>query len=307
MCTLGRGILTFCIGLFLINFCCAQDFDNLVYLNPNIIGPKDVSVLDSITFDGWSIQEVYDRRLSNYTNTEVAIFKVFWKQSGDMEVHVLKELIDHSNQDSALNDYVQPYAYMVGQLPSFLLKGIHRIVLLGGDEICSAADGSIYIHPAYTGNSKTAFVEEVLIHEGGHASLDNVILASDEWKNAQQKDSLYISKYAKDNLETEDLAESILAWLSIRYRSERVSTEDSLIIASTIPNRLKLLDSYNFEVYPFDQPNEFDYLYALDSSQDIEDYMTLGELLNKIGLFVLGIIGVLLIIIITLFKKRNRF
>jgi len=46
------------------------------------------------------------------------------------------------------------------------------------------------------------------------------------------------------------VAESILIWIAVRYRSDRISKENNEIVLNTIPNRLKFFDEQNFDMYP---------------------------------------------------------
>ena len=60
----------------------------------------------------------------------------------------------------------------------------------------------------------------------------------------------YISKYAKKYPKREDVAESIVPWIAVRYRLDRISNVDVETILKTIPNRLKFFDEQNFDMYP---------------------------------------------------------
>ena len=71
-----------------------------------------------------------------------------------------------------------------------------------------------------------------------------------EWNNAKKKDKEYISKYAKEYPEREDVAESILPWIAVHYRLDRVSKEHVEKVLKAIPNRLKFFDEQNFDMYP---------------------------------------------------------
>ena len=68
----------------------------------------------------------------------------------------------------------------------------------------------------------------------------------------QKKDKEYISKYAKKYSQREDVAESIVAWIAVRYRLDRISEEDAAKILKAIPNRLKFFDDQNFDIYPLE-------------------------------------------------------
>jgi hypothetical protein len=55
-------------------------------------------------------------------------------------------------------------------------------------------------------------------------------------------DEGFISKYAEDNPEREDLAETMLLYLAYRFWPERITQETFETIESTIPNRIMYLD-----------------------------------------------------------------
>ena len=96
-------------------------------------------------------------------------------------------------------------------------------------------------------------LEEVFIHEGSHSSLDwawDGVIDKTEWNKAAKKDKEYISKYAKKYPQSEDVAESIVAWIAVRYRLDRISNGHAEIILKTIPNRLQFFDEQNFDMYP---------------------------------------------------------
>lgn len=67
---------------------------------------------------------------------------------------------------------------------------------------------------------------------------------------AQARDGVFISNYARDHPSTEDLAESFVPYLVLRYRSSRISASMADTILRTIPNRLAYLDALNLNMWP---------------------------------------------------------
>ncbi|HKX62806.1 MAG TPA: choice-of-anchor D domain-containing protein, partial [Verrucomicrobiae bacterium] len=96
-------------------------------------------------------------------------------------------------------------------------------------------------------------LEETLVHESGHTSLDPLHASASGWLAAQIADPEFISTYARDNPTREDIAESYLPWLAVRHRPHRISATLSNTIAVTIPNRLAYFDGQNFNMYPIVQ------------------------------------------------------
>ena len=86
-------------------------------------------------------------------------------------------------------------------------------------------------------------LEELLLHEGAHVTLDSRLLHTARWRCAQLSDRNYISSYARDHPGTEDLAESLVPWHAWHYSSQRVDAATIAAITSAIPARLALLTS----------------------------------------------------------------
>ena len=62
--------------------------------------------------------------------------------------------------------------------------------------------------------------QAVMYHEAAHASLDSHYYKTKEWKDAHDADPAYISKYARDWPQREDIAETFGVWLVVRCRKE---------------------------------------------------------------------------------------
>jgi hypothetical protein len=70
------------------------------------------------------------------------------------------------------------------------------------------------------------FLEEALVHEASHTSLDGDHAAAPGWLAAQDSDPTFISNYARDNPTREDVAESFLPWLAARRLADRLDPAD---------------------------------------------------------------------------------
>ena len=86
------------------------------------------------------------------------------------------------------------------------------------------------------------------MHEAAHTSLDAAHATSAGWLSAQVKDVNFISSYARDNPAREDVAESVLTWLAVRYRASRIDPAQVAKIQQAIPNRLAYFDALNLVV-----------------------------------------------------------
>ncbi|MBK6832013.1 MAG: T9SS type A sorting domain-containing protein [Flavobacteriales bacterium] len=112
-------------------------------------------------------------------------------------------------------------------------------------------NNSILIH---TGQSALyiadGILEETLVHEASHTSLDAAHAAAPGWLAAQTADPDFISTYAEANPTTEDVAESYLTWIAVRHRASRISLQNYDLITQAIPNRLAYFDDMPCDLYP---------------------------------------------------------
>ena len=92
-----------------------------------------------------------------------------------------------------------------------------------------------------------------MIHEAGHASLDwdwGGSLEYYPWYIAAKADGKFISKYAKDYPNREDVAETINWWIAVRCKPNKISKSNYKKIIEGIPNRLEYIDKQNYDLYP---------------------------------------------------------
>ena len=110
----------------------------------------------------------------------------------------------------------------------------------------------IYLFILFKGKKYIAdgILEEALVHEACHTSLDLDHGNAKGWRVAQKADDEFISTYAKDYPKREDIAESFLTWLVVRHLSDRVSESHAKKILKAIPNRIKYFDEQEFDMYP---------------------------------------------------------
>ena len=89
------------------------------------------------------------------------------------------------------------------------------------------------------------------MYEGVHAGLDDAHAKSPGRQEAQRDDGVFMSDYARDFPEREDLAESFGPWFALRYVPEWLTAEERWAIATTMPNRLAYFDEQGFDMSPY--------------------------------------------------------
>lgn len=223
-------------------------YSGTIFIDPDIITSSDSSAIQSTTYAGRGPRTVYDRRVNNWVNINAFLFNVVWNDSVFSEAVVNPEF----GTIEAAKVEAEKYARLIGQLPFCLRTDVDQIWIHQGVQPFGGGNRSILIH---TGQSAlyeaSGIVEETLVHEAAHTSLDFSHSASSGWIAAQSKDVNFISTYARDNPTREDIAESFLPWLMVKYKASKISTVDFNKITQTIPNRLAYFNSQSFNLYPF--------------------------------------------------------
>lgn len=205
--------------------------DGAIFLGPNTIMASDPSTLQMLTFHTLTIRNVPDNRVGNNVDTEVRIFDAIFENGKRIEMMVNTEITSLAEAEAQAHIY----AHIIGQFNRFLIDGINEVYIHPGDAFFSALPGGIIVH---TGEADEEYLprgvlEEVMAHEAVHAALDVTYLRSSEWQQAQKLDVTFVSEYARDNPETEDLAESYGAYLVYKNAGRN---EASLV--SSIENEL---------------------------------------------------------------------
>lgn len=218
----------------------APPFEVTAYISPRVIDSGDPSSFRNIEYAGRGTRDIFDRRIGTWTQAEVFLFHV--QYSGrELEFQVN---IEFGSVEAARRE-VDTYAPAFGQLPAFLMTGAREVEIHGGVENHggNTHNGTFHIH---SGQGETdirnGFLEEALIHEAAHVSLDSLHRMTPAWRAAQEADAGFISTYGRDHPDQEDLAESVLSWYAVRRRAERLDDDDRTAILEQIPNRLEYFD-----------------------------------------------------------------
>ena len=221
-------------------------YSGTVFISPKVLTASDPTSLKSVTYMGRGDRYLYDRR-SGWGTVNAYLFDVEYTNRV-IEFQVNPEF---GNSDAARSQ-VDRYAPVIGRVPSLLLTDADTVWIHKGDESWGGGNRNLLIHADTTRDEE--FIEEALIHEGTHTSLDDAHELSEGWRAAQEADGTFISEYAREHPFREDIAESFLAWFAVRYLPERLNPADLFAILDTIPNRLAYFDAQGFDVSPYVAP-----------------------------------------------------
>ena len=213
-------------------------------ISTRVIEPSDPTTLGSITYVGRGERLVYDRRPAMRITINAYLFDV--RYAGQVvEFRVNPEF----GSIEAAQAEVETYAPALGQMPAVLMAAITHVVIHAGHELWG---GGILIHTDKGEDYiRDGVMEEIMVHEATHSALDPAHTDSPGWRAAQAADGVFISGYARDNPDREDIAESFLVWFAVRYQSERLTDVERAVIRRTIPNRLAYFDEQGFDMSPY--------------------------------------------------------
>ena len=220
-------------------------YGGTVFITPRVIEPSDPTTLGSVTYSGRGQRSVYDRRPDAWITIDAYLFDVRYG-GHEVEFRVNPEF----GSEEAAQAEVETYAPALGQLPAVLLSATAQVTINGGNEpwgggvLIHTDKGEEYIH--------RGIMEEIFIHEAAHSALDREHSDSPGWRAAQAADGVFISDYARAYPNREDIAESFLTYLAVRYRPERLSASVRSTILTTIPNRLIYFDEQGFDMSPYE-------------------------------------------------------
>ncbi|HRQ88924.1 MAG TPA: hypothetical protein PLA50_09015 [Bacteroidia bacterium] len=215
------------------------------------IRSTDPSAFEGIAYVGQQEKTVFDRRAKDGKGGRIAIqahvFNIAWSDGLSSELVANPEIGDFA----AVTAQAERHAKIVGLLPHCLRALVDQIVLHGGNATMGGGNRGILIYSERTMQHETqkGKLHEIMVHEAAH-NLGQIMQKSPEWLAAQRSDNAFISKYAQDFPLREDVSESFLAWLILRYHRDRITEEQANTISSQIPARLKYFDERNYNLFP---------------------------------------------------------
>ena len=243
-----------------------------------VFSPKSPSTLKKLTFK----KERNIRTRNEFTSKRTKNFRSFQftaEYEDNITLEIFVEYKKKTKNFKKAEEKALYYSNMYGQMPHFLKKYNKRIFIheyISNDDewfhelgelwavsskqefhISKNAkcknkkeymERDLYLHTYKQSYSECALV---MIHELAHVvqKFTSVIPPS-KWVKAVKLDNKkYCSRYAKKN-DREDFAESLVCWIVLRHKLNKIGIMDFKKINKFMPNRIKFFDELNFNVYP---------------------------------------------------------
>ena len=229
----------------------AQPFGGTVFISPDVLTPADSSTFTGVEYTGRGQREIFDRRPNAWITVNAYLFEARYR-GATLEFQVNPEF---GSVDAARAE-VDAYAPALGRLPAVMLSRALKVQVNAGNELFGGnwRDQSFLIHTGQGAEyRRDGFLEEVLFHEAAHVSLDGDHADAEGWRAAQAADGEFISTYARDFPDREDVAETALPYFAVRYQPGRLSAEQRAMIEATVPNRLQYFDEQGLDWSPYMQ------------------------------------------------------
>jgi len=226
----------------------APPFDSSTFVEAGIITSDDASAFLDLAYRGQKTRNMFDRRIDAFADFNAFVFIARYDDSREIEFQINPEFNSASNAKKT----AEFYAREIGRLPSVLRRDIQTSWIHKGDEVFGGGNNNILIH---TGSVAQDYIEsgtlqEVLIHEAAHTSLDASHANKSAWLAAQASDGEFISNYGLEFPQREDIAESYVAYIALVHRRDRITNELAQTIKATIPARLKYFRELESNFYP---------------------------------------------------------
>jgi hypothetical protein len=222
-------------------------FSGTIFIDPDIITENDPTMFLEITYAGTGTRRMFDRRERGRITVDAFLFNVKYSDGIDVEFQVNPEFDSLENAAAE----AEKYARVIGRIPTVLRKDVETVCIHKGNRPFGGGNHNLLIHTEQADSYVSrGILEETFVHEASHTSLDAEHAKDSAWVAAQDADGNFISNYARDHPFREDIAESFLPYLAVKYRADRISPELKNTIETTIPSRLEYFDDQAFDLTP---------------------------------------------------------
>ena len=221
-------------------------FAGTVYIDADIFTSADPNSYASIDYLGRGEHEVYDSRNTPSTTTQ-NVYR--FKAQFDDDIATEIQAVPAFGSEQVAQEQATLIAQALGRIPQQLRQGVKIITLMQGEGRANASLEKNTVR-IYSQGVQPELLEELLAHEAAHVALDFLYRTNSDWLHAQQADIAFISTYARDNFGSEDIAESLLPYLAIRYKPERISATNDRIINFNNAHRIAFFDKIFTGIYP---------------------------------------------------------
>ena len=222
-------------------------FWGTIFIERNILNESDPSSYQTLVDKGRGFRMMYDRRCACWVTLNAFLFEAAFDDGLKIEVQVNPEF----ETTAAARTETLRYMHATGQLPTALRADVQTMWIHKGVQPFGGGNNNLLIHSGQAdAYIQDGILEETLMHEASHTSLDAKHANAAGWVAAQNADGEFISNYARDYSTQEDIAETFVPYFAVQFRRDRLQPAMLETILRTIPNRIRYLDSQQFAMGP---------------------------------------------------------
>ena len=214
-------------------------FPNSVVSNDiDFILETDPDVFESLVFLGLADKEMPSSISNELFDEGTFVFEARFSDGGSIEIWCHSSFLTQANAQ----EYADKLAPRLGKQPSIHRNNIDHVVVHNGNAGAFAEiEGQFFV--LYSENMdariSTNDLEETVFHESVHAAYQFMFQNDPAWINAQALDPAFVTEYAEENPQLEDMAESALfAYTFLQYPGRLDSDIEEWLITNN-PNRIE--------------------------------------------------------------------
>ena len=144
-------------------------------------------------------------------------------------------------------------AASISRLPTQMRHALRYVNILDGNgSAWEEADGGFFTLYDLLMERRLARrdLDETVFHESAHVALDPLLSSDPDWRSSQVADGEFITGYAAERPNKEDIAESALfAWTMVHHPG-RLGADVEVAVRDIIPNRLEFLSEFLEDYVP---------------------------------------------------------
>lgn len=206
----------------------------------DIIQDSDPSTFVCLAYEGRTTRQMWDKRRDNEFDLEVFLFTAHFSDMPPIDIILNPEF----ESPEAAREEAEKYTHRLGRVPLVFRHGIRQLGVHKGDQGFHAGTGKVFVYSEMSDRRISEnHLEESLLHEGVHATLDDQYRLSPEWIAAQEQDGRFLTRYAASRPDREDLAETALFAYSLLRHPGRIPPVDSADIARIVPARIAVVET----------------------------------------------------------------
>lgn len=202
----------------------------------------DPDVFESLTYVGKADREMPDKRSDVLLDEDTYVFTASFKNGKEIGIWCHSSFASKEKAE----EYAEKLCPRLGKLPSHQRNMLSHVVIHTGDEVAFAETaGRFFVLYADNMDKRisTNDLEETVFHESVHATLQDLLESTPEWKKVQKNDNgNFVTNYARRLPALEDMPETaIFCYTAIKYPG-RLPTNIEQWVKDYIPNRLAFFE-----------------------------------------------------------------